>query len=725
MKKFLAILLPLSVLIPAILVHVAAPVELEELRLKVFDTYQRLQPRIYEPLPVTIVDIDEESLKRLGQWPWPRHLMAKLTHALFEKGSAAVGYDVVFAEPDRTSPRALLPTWKDFVKQMPDVATIPDYDAEFAEAIAAGNVVTGFVLSDTSFTTPIKKYGMVIKGVDPSDHVFPYAGAISSLEPLTQAARGNGAFNAIPDSDGLIRRVPLLLRVRDQLIPSLSAELLRIAQGASTYVVTSTEAGISQVTIGDYTIPTDRHGHVWVHYTPYQPERYLPAWEVMEEGFDPKRLEGHLVLLGTSAAGLKDIRATPLDPVTNGVEVHAQAVEQILSQHFLERPDWIESAELVAMVVGGLLVWGVLVLTSPYIGALCTLAMLAGSAWGSWMAYSTYHTLVDPVYPALVMLAIYVLETLRGYIVTERERAQVRNAFSHYMSPALVKKLAEHPDALKLGGEMKPMTILFCDIRGFTTISEQYDAEGLTRFINRFLTPMTNIILERHGTIDKYIGDCIMAFWNAPLDDSRHAEHGCRSALAMVEGLKALNAQREREARDAGAKFLPVQIGIGLNTDICCVGNMGSDQRFDYSVLGDGVNLASRLEGQSKTYGMTIVIGEKTHADLHDFASIELDVIKVKGKTEAVRIYGLLGNEILVANPLWQGFLEAEQSMLAAYRAQEWKAALRSLDKMEPLADQMGIYIADFCRLYRDRMKDYQASPPPDGWDGVFEAKTK
>jgi adenylate cyclase len=341
------------------------------------------------------------------------------------------------------------------------------------------------------------------------------------------------------------------------------------------------------------------------------------------------------------------------------------------------------------------------------------------------VAFDSYHMLVDPVYPSLVMLAVYLVETLRGYIATERERRQVRHAFSHYMSPALVKKLAEQPDALKLGGEMKPMTILFCDIRGFTTISEQYDAQGLTRFINRFLTPMTNIILERQGTIDKYIGDCIMAFWNAPLDDPKHAEHGCRSALAMVEGLRVLNIERATEARESGIPFLPVQIGIGLNTDICCVGNMGSDQRFDYSVLGDGVNLASRLEGQSKTYGMTIVIGEKTYAALHDFATIELDCIKVKGKTEAVRIYGLLGDEILMANPIWEGFAHAQQAMLATYRAQEWKGALRNLDHMEPLADQMGIYIADFCRLYRKRITEYQASPPPAAWDGVFEATTK
>jgi adenylate cyclase len=726
LKRFLFFLLPLAVLTPAVLIHLANPLPLEQLRLKLFDNYQRLQPRAYEPLPVTIVDIDEESLRRLGQWPWSREKLATLTARLSQDGVAAVGWDIVFAEADRTSPALLLPTWKGFLgKDVTKGVTIPDYDAVFAEAINAGNVVMGFVLSDSAFETPKKMFGFVTKGESPTDSLFPYAGAVSSLPVLTDAARGNGALNAIPDSDGLIRKVPLLFRVRDQILPSLAAETLRIAQGASTYVVTSTEAGISSVKIGEYDIPTDRHGHVWVHYTPYQQTRYIPAWEVLTDEFDVTRLEGNIVLIGTSAAGLKDIRATPLDPVTNGVEVHAQALEQMLSGHFLERPDWLETAELFMMVAAGLLVWAVLTFTSPYIGAICTTVILFVACWGSWVGFSKYHMLIDSVSPSLVILMIYLVETLRGYITTERERRQVRHAFSHYMSPALVKKLAEQPDSLKLGGEMKEMTILFCDIRGFTTISEQFDAEGLTRFINSFLTPMTNIILERQGTIDKYIGDCIMAFWNAPLDDADHAMNACRSALAMLEGLKLLNETRERESEESGSRFIPVRIGIGLNTDICCVGNMGSDQRFDYSVLGDGVNLASRLEGQSKYYGMTIVIGEKTYAAVQDFAVMELDVMKVKGKTEAVRIFGLMGDERLAETAKWKAFLHTHQEMLQAYRAAAWEKALDALNHMEVAAASANMEIDGFIALYKERITDYQTTPPPADWDGVYVATSK
>ncbi len=725
-SRCLRLALPAAVLVPAVLLMLAHVQPLEELRLKVFDTYQRMQPRTYEPVPVTIVDIDEESLRRLGQWPWPRDTLAKLTTKLFEYGAAAAGFDIVFAEADRTSPRLLLPTWKKFLGDgLPKESSIPDYDDDFAGAIMGGNVVTGFVLSDSASAMPVRKFGMVIKGEDPADYVFPYAGAIGNLPVLTSASKGNGAFNAIPDSDGLIRKVPLLFRVRGQLVPSLSSELLRIAQGASTYVVTTSPTGVSEVRIGDYAIPTDRYGHMWIHYSPYRPDRYIPAWEVLEGHFDRTRLEGHLVLIGTSAAGLKDIRSTPLDPVTNGVEVHAQALEQILSHHFLERPDWLESAELIGMLLCGILVWGVLALTSPYMGAICTVLILVSSAFLSWIGFTRYHMLIDPVSPALVILLMYVAESLRGYMVTERERSQVRHAFSHYMSPALVKKLAEQPDSLKLGGEMKNMTILFCDIRGFTTISEQFDAEGLTKFINGFLTPMTNIILERQGTIDKYIGDCIMAFWNAPLDDADHAEHACRSALAMMDGLQLLNAERERQCAADSSRFIPVQIGIGLNTDLCCVGNMGSDQRFDYSVLGDGVNLASRLEGQSKYYGMNIVIGEKTKDALKGFAVLELDLIKVKGKTSAVRVYGLMGDELLAQTEAWQDYSLLHDAMLAAYRARMWEQTLDLCQRMNACAAAASFEVSGFLSLYRERAADYRDSPPPSDWDGSYAATSK
>ena len=308
------------------------------------------------------------------------------------------------------------------------------------------------------------------------------------------------------------------------------------------------------------------------------------------------------------------------------------------------------------------------------------------------------------------------------YLRTETERRQVRRAFSRYLSPAVVEQLAAHPEKLTLGGEMKPMTMLFCDIRDFTTISEKFDAEKLTRFINRFLTPMTDIILEGKGTIDKYMGDCIMAFWNAPLDDPEHAKNACRSALAMRDKLGRLNEVWRADAKSEGRDFAPVRVGTGLNTGVCAVGNLGSDQRFDYSVVGDDVNLASRLEGQSKTYGVDIVIGENTRAEAEDFATLELDLITVKGKTQPTRVYALLGDETLKNDPDFQTLNERHQAMIEAYRGQVWQRARELVDECRALSDSRLVTLYD---LYEERIEDYAENPPGADWDGVYVALRK
>jgi adenylate cyclase len=317
--------------------------------------------------------------------------------------------------------------------------------------------------------------------------------------------------------------------------------------------------------------------------------------------------------------------------------------------------------------------------------------------------------------------------TYSNYAREEAERRQVRDAFSRYMSPALVERLAEDPSRLKLGGEMRDMTLLFCDVRGFTTISEQFssDPEGLTKLINRFLTPMTNVILERKGTIDKYMGDCIMAFWNAPLDDDLHSANACRSALAMIDCMKQVNVELKAEADEKGMRYFPLNVGIGLNSGNVCVGNMGSDQRFDYSVLGDSVNLASRLEGQSKTYGVTIVIGESTRNEAPDYAAIELDLIKVKGKTLPVRIFTLLGDSEVSASAAFQTLAARHQQMLDCYRGQDWASAQQALDDCRVLAQEMGATLDGLYDLYQERLDTYRETPPGADWDGVFTATSK
>jgi adenylate cyclase len=743
MRRWRQFVVPLALLVVGVVLRAADPGIVETLRLLVFDTFQRIEPREYQDAPVRIIDIDDGSLERLGQWPWPRTMVAELVTRLTELGAAVIVFDIVFAEPDRTSPNRVLPLWPD----TPDVealrqniSALPDHDLVLAEAIRGSNVVTAFVLTGGELTRPpALKKGFSFGGDDPRAFIPEQTGAVVNLDEIESAAAGNGGINVAGERDGIVRRMPTMLRLGDGLYPSLMVEALRAVQGGlPTVFIKSSGAsgesglgqhtGINNVKIGDFIIPTDGEGRLWLHYTRTMAERFIPAWAPFDPDFPRELVEGFIVLVGTSAAGLKDQRSTPVDPVVAGVEIHAQALEQVLLQGFglgtfLVRPDWGDGAEIVYLVVMGL----ALALLLPWLGALWCAVIAVSAVVGviavSWYAYTEMSLLFDPVYPSVIVLLVYLVESLASFMRSEAEKRHVREAFSQYLSPALVEQLAAHPERLKLGGEMKPMTLLFCDIRDFTSISESYksDPQGLTRLINRFLTPMTDLILESGGTIDKYMGDCIMAFWNAPIDDIAHARSACVSALAMIKTLETLNEQLAAEAESDGRTHIPLRVGIGLNSGTCCVGNMGAEQRFDYSVLGDDVNLAARLEGQSKTYGVDIVIGEQTYARADDFASIELDLIQVKGKREAVRIYALLGESDMRERPEFKELGERHQSMLAAYRGREWQEARELVAECRKLNSGLN----QLYDLYDQRLSDFEANPPGSEWEGVYVAETK
>jgi adenylate cyclase len=708
-------------------------------RRTVFDYFQRIQPREYEPAPVKIVDIDDASLTKIGQWPWPRTSVAALVDRLAHAGAAVIAFDIVFAEPDRTSPSRMVPVWSatghidDATRNV--LAALPDHDEVLAASIkAAGNVVAGFVLTrGKQGGPPLKKGTFVTAGDDPRPYIPAFQGAISTLPILAGAAAGNGSVSFVPDSDFIIRRVPLVQRLGQDLYPMLGGEALRLAQGARSYIVKSTGAsreygagtqhGVVSVKIGGFVVPTDADGMMLIHYTRTVPERTIPAWRVMAPDFDAESVRGDIVLIGTSAAGLFDIRPSPINPVMPGVEAHAQAIEQIVLGHFLERPDWAASAELLFVLVVGIILVVLLRLLGAVWSGVVGAVAIAGAFAGSWHAYSHDLLLVDPVTPSLAAFVVYLSATVRGYLRSESEKRQVRGAFSQYLSPALVEELTRDPSRLRLGGDLREMTFLFCDVRGFTSISERFKSnpQGLTQLINRFLTPMTDVILARRGTIDKYMGDCVMAFWNAPLDDSNHAAHACESALAMLRELEGVNKALQAEAEADRRPFYQLKVGIGLNTGECVVGNMGSEQRFDYSVLGDAVNLASRLEGQSKTYGVSVVIGEDTRAKVPAWAAIELDLIAVKGKKEAVRVYALLGEPQLAQSGSFRALAAQHEAMLASYRAKDWPRASTLVEECRALDP----HLATLYDLYAERIAYFDANPPLADWDGVFVAETK
>ncbi len=739
LRRLLPIVVPSVILGVALIWRVSDPGRLlVAFRHQVFDEYQRILPRTFRPAPVLIVNIDDASLSKIGQWPWPRTEIADLVARLHNAGAASIAFDMVFAEPDRMAPSSVLAVWSKTAhlgRLKAELSALPDPDQIFSRIVReSGNVVTGFAMLDkANGKLPIAHGGIAFAGDNPRRFLYSYRGAVPNLPEIAKAAAGNGSFTFTPDRDLVIRRLPLFEVLNGKIYPSLIAEALRVAEGASTDIVKSSGAngalsfgahtGVVAVKIGDNVIPTDRRGDIQIYYTPHEPARFLPAWKILASDFHPSKVKGKIVLIGATAAGLLDLRPTPVDPVMPGVEVQAQALEQILLDNYLYRPDWAPAADwLFTLALGLLLIFllrAVGALWSAVVGGLA----VSGAFAISWYLFSSHHLLIDPVLASSTALAVYLSGSLMGYLRSERERRTVRGAFSQYLSPTMVAELVANPRMLKLGGEMKEMTLLFCDIRDFTRISERFrsDPRRLTHLINRFLTPMTDVILAHNGTIDKYMGDCIMAFWNAPLDDADHARHATHAALAMMGELKKLNAEIKEEAVARSQPNLRLDIGIGINTGRCVVGNMGSEQRFDYSVLGDAVNLASRLEGLSKTYGVPIVISETTRAEAPNAATIELDLVAVKGKTEATRIYALLGSKA-EADLAWLGEIESRHNaMLEAYRLQNWDLAEELLCECRDRAPKLKRLYA----LYSERLALFRADPPGPEWAGIHIADSK
>jgi adenylate cyclase len=727
-------LLVAAILLGALALRIADPFFVQALRLIAFDSYQILSPASYDPeIPVRVVDVDEESLAKIGQWPWPRTVLADLLDRLTERGAAVVVFDMIFAEPDQTSPEQALDRFEP--GQRAEIAAIigpqRSHDAIFAERIAGSNAVLATALSSRATGVPPAKAGYAAAGDDPLNFLTRFAGATTNLAMFDAVASGIGSINWTPDRDQVIRRVPLMFRVGDNYVPSLITESLRAAQGASTYVLKASNAsgetaygeatGINHIRVGDIEIPTDSDAGIWLRFRPSNFGTYLPAWKVLAGEVDPAEIQGRIMLIGTSAPGLIDLRATPLDASIAGVEIHAQAIEHILSGRSITRPDYAQALELSIVVAIGILIAFFLprltASQSAFVGVLVVAFLLVGG----WLAFSRWGMLLDPSFPALALFMLISAATAYVYRRVEQQRGEVRRAFAHYVSPSVVDELIAHPEKLELGGVVRELTLLFCDVRNFTAISERFTAAELTRFINSLLTPLTDIILGNKGTIDKYMGDAIMAFWNAPLDDADHAANACRSAVAMVIRVEALNETWRAEDEAAGRKFVPVAIGIGINSGEALVGNLGSDQRFDYSCLGDEVNVASRLEGLSKYYGMSVVVGEATATLQKALPIMELDLIRVKGRARPSRIYTLV-DALRAEKQQTDALLPLHNAMLDALRCKEFERAEGLIGECRALGIAS---LESYYRTYLARIEQYREEPPPADWDGAYTAETK
>src|SRR5215469_9572925 len=490
----------------AILLRYEDPFFVRALRLIAFDHFQRLDPPKYDPeLPVRIVDIDEASLAKIGQWPWPRTTVRDLLAELAAKGAAVVAFDVLFAEPDRTSLEAI-------VKQLPEseaatvtaaIASRPSNDELFAEALKDAPTVLAVVLGEGASTTVPAKSGFAFAGDNPRPFLQTFNGATRNLSEFEDAARGIGAFNWVADRDQIVRRVPLMFRLGDSFVPSLAAEALRVAQGASTYVLKASNAsgetafgqstGLNHIRIGDVIVPTDSGGGVYLKFRHLNKAAYIPAWKVLAGEVPQEEIEGRIILVGTSAPGLLDLRATPIDAAVPGIDIHAQVIEKLLTGRFLERPDYALALEELVLLAFGIMLAFVLPRVSASASAAIGFFTIGLILIGGWAAFRYANLLLDPSYPALVLGFLTAGITLYTYNTAEVQRAHIRSAFGQYLAPSLVEQLAQSPDKLVLGGEERDMTILFSDVRGFTAISEVYkdDPQGLTSLMNGLLTPLT------------------------------------------------------------------------------------------------------------------------------------------------------------------------------------------------------------------------------------------
>lgn len=707
------------------------PPPIQELRLRTFDMFQLIDPRHKAARPVTIVDIDDKSLARLGQWPWPRTRIADMIQNLTSNGAVAIGFDVVFSEADRLNPDLVASQ----MRYLDDATRtrlreLPSNDQILAEAIKRSRVVLGEtgqrdIAAEIDTTLPLT--GVATVGEENAERfLFEFPGLLRNVPVIEKVAAGRGLFTIRTERDGLIRRVPMIMRAQGNIMPSLSLEILRVVTGTPTLLVRTDKAGIKAVRLKGVEIPTDRNGQLWVHYARQDPSIYVSAADVLDNTVSPGKIAGKLVLIGTSAVGLNDLKTTPVSSTMPGVEIHAQVLESLLSGAVISQPNYALVVELLAALIIGLLV----IIFTPNLGPVRLVlagAMFAAILVGtSWFSYAQYRFLIDFTYPLLSTTAIYLTLIFASFVREQRQRVQIRGMFAQYMSPVLVEQLAQSPEKLVLGGEEREMTIMFSDVRGFTTISESYkhDPQGLIALMNRFLTPLTDVIIEQKGYIDKYMGDAIMAFWNAPLDDAEHQVNACEAAIRMLEKIDIVNKEREQEAAEGGHVYIPLNVGIGLNTGIGVVGNMGSDLKKNYSVLGDSVNLASRLEGQTKEYGFPIIVGSRTALAAKDkFAILELDFIMVKGKTEPEVIYAIAGREDVMHSGAFQRLRNITIEMLGCYRNRDWQGALDAIERGRKSED--ADTLEKLFKLYEVRIKDYLIDPPPAEWNGAYALLTK
>ncbi len=709
--------------------YVFKPDYLTMMEYKLYDVFVRETFQENKDFSVSIVDIDEYSLEKFGQWPWPRYRIALLLQKIYMAGALAVGNDILYAEPDGKSPTVLKKMLKKDLQLDIEFSGLPqglmDNDQVFAAILGKGPYVLGYSLdfkdegSVPVHDPPALKVVQVKrpKAKGAKEYVIQAPNVIAPMPMFLENCSNAGYMNALADPDGVLRSVPLFASWKNNLYPHLSlATLITALKRANPGqpVVKMTWGGIESLKIGNTIIPLERNGAILVNYKgPGYTFPFVSAGHVLDDKVKPALFKNKIVFLGSSAAGLKDIKVSPLDQYFPGVEVNATIVDNIIKQDFILRPDWTPGLELILILVWGaittfLIAWANAWLTLPLSFAMCAM----GWYGGIW-SLGHLRVWVSPFFPLLALVVNFSVLNLLKFWFSERKKQYYRNAFSKYVSKDVVDNLVKNPDQLALGGEEKELTVILADLRNFTTLSEGLSPTKLTHLINLYLGELTEVILDHGGTLDKYMGDAIMAFFGAPVHDSQNPVHACQAAIAMSERLH----DKRKEWESIGLPYL--EAGIGMNTGMMVVGNLGSARRFDYSVIGDHVNLTSRLEGLSKFYGVKIIISENTKNYLGDsFTCRELDVVKVKGKDEPIRIYELLGKDYFTGGEF--AWVKKFEQGLTLYRQQEFEPAVNVFQetlKLKP-RDRPTDFFINRCEIFKD-------DPPEPDWDGVWKYTQK
>ena len=645
-------------------------------RLKQFDILQQTDKKVVSN-DIGIVTIDEQSIEKYGQWPWSREVIADIIWKLRRDGAGIIVLPILFSEIDRLGG-----------------------DQALLEAIKDNGVIIAQVGTTQTNKNAIDRG--VAKVGDPIPFLFEWPGMLGPIKILGDNAEGVGVLNSPSELDGVVRRIPLIVNVNGKTYPTIAIEVIRVATGNKSYQVKANQGGVEKVRVPGYPIiNTDPNAQIWLRWN-----KEFQTISASNDNF--KQFEGKTVIVGVTAEGLGSIIASPTGPQYNYMP-SATLLQTVIDGDQIQRPFWAFLVELATTVITGLIAI-IVAVRAPYwaVGAMI-IGISTGLAYASLYAWQNYLYLLDVTMPILAFVIVSLHATFNRFVKEFSLKQQIKKQFEHYLAPAMVKKLQKNPNLLKLGGDTRELTILFSDIRGFTPISEQYktDPQGLTKLINRYMTPMTDIVMKNNGTVDKYIGDALMAFWNAPLDVPEQKELAIKTADQMFVALAKLNKELESEG------LLPIKIGVGINTGSVVVGNMGSNQRFDYSVLGDAVNLAARLEGQSKEYGLSLLVGETSISNEYTF--IELDKIAVKGKTVPATIYTVIFGDYNTS------FITEHKKFLRSYRDSNWSESTKILTTLKKLSPPD---LHKYYDVMSGRVKEMKERGVTK-WDGVFVAKSK